>query len=112
VPHRAEIAVGVIVAVVAATADVRAAIGFSSFGVLVYYAIANASAAMLTHAENRPPRLIPALGLIGCLVLAFTLPLTSVLTGAAVVATGALLYGLRRIRIRNGPVVSGDTTRH
>ena len=35
---------GLVVAVVAATVDVRGAIGFSSFGVLVYYAIANASA--------------------------------------------------------------------
>ena len=44
VPHRAEIAVGVVVAVLAAVADVRGVIGFSSFAVLVYYAIANASA--------------------------------------------------------------------
>ncbi|CAO0837260.1 Putative transporter OS=Streptomyces microflavus OX=1919 GN=Smic_08320 PE=4 SV=1 [Streptomyces microflavus] len=39
VPHRAELAVGAVVAVVAATAEVRGAIGFSSFGVLAYYAI-------------------------------------------------------------------------
>ena len=103
VPHRAEIAVGVIVAILAATTDVRAAIGFSSFGVLLYYAIANASAATLTRAENRPPRLIPVLGLIGCLVLAFTLPLTSVLSGAAVLAAGALVYGLRRILTHTPP---------
>ena len=43
-PHRAEIAVGVVVAVAAAVVDVRDAIGFSSFAVLLYYAIANASA--------------------------------------------------------------------
>ena len=55
VPHRAELAVGAVVAVLAATADVRGAIGFSSFGVLVYYAIANASAWTLTPAEGRPP---------------------------------------------------------
>ena len=41
-PRRA--GVGAVVAVVAAVADVRGAIGFSSFAVLVYYAIANASA--------------------------------------------------------------------
>ncbi|WP_138909998.1 APC family permease, partial [Streptomyces chryseus] len=44
VPHRAELAVGAVVAVVAAVGDVRGAIGFSSFGVLAYYAVANASA--------------------------------------------------------------------
>ncbi|MGY1435391.1 APC family permease [Streptomyces reniochalinae] len=98
VPHRAELVVGAVVALVAATADVRGAIGFSSFAVLAYYAIANASAWTLTPAEGRPHRLIPLLGLVGCLSLAFALPLTSVLSGAAVLALGAVVYGLRRLR--------------
>lgn len=96
VPHRAELVVGAVVATVAATADVRAAIGFSSFAVLVYYAIANASAWTLGADEGRPSRIIPALGLIGCLMLAFALPLRSVLSGAAVLAVGAAAYGIRR----------------
>ncbi|CAM3423970.1 APC family permease [Kibdelosporangium persicum] len=96
VPHRAELAVGVVVAVAAAVADLRSAIGFSSFGVLLYYAVANASAWTLTRAENRPPRVVPVVGLLGCLVLAFTLPGLSVLVGAAVVAFGAVLYVVRR----------------
>jgi APA family basic amino acid/polyamine antiporter len=96
VPHRAELVVGAVVAVLAATADLRGAIGFSSFGVLVYYAVANASAWTLTRAEGRPARPIPAVGLAGCLVLAFALPLSSVIAGAAVLAAGAAAYGLRR----------------
>ncbi|MEW2624980.1 APC family permease [Streptomyces sp. NPDC048106] len=96
VPHRAELLVGAVVAVLAATADVRGAIGFSSFGVLAYYAIANASAWTLTESEGRPNRLIPALGLAGCLALAFALPLPSVASGAAVLAFGAAVYGARR----------------
>ncbi len=96
VPHHAELAVGSVVAVVAATADVRAAIGFSSFAVLVYYAIANASAWTLRSGEGRPPRVIPAVGLAGCVVLAFALPTRSVITGAAVLVVGAAAYGIRR----------------
>ncbi|MFF3735467.1 APC family permease [Streptomyces sp. NPDC002476] len=96
VPHRAELLVGAVVAVVAATADVRGAIGFSSFGVLVYYAIANASAWTLAPDEGRPHFLIPAVGLAGCLALAFALPWASVISGAAVVAAGALVYAARR----------------
>ncbi|MYU17855.1 amino acid permease [Streptomyces sp. SID8361] len=96
VPHRAELTVGAVVAVLAATADLRGAIGFSSFGVLAYYAVANASAWTLTPAEGRPPRIIPALGLFGCLVLAFALPVSSVVWGAAVLAVGAAAYGARR----------------
>jgi basic amino acid/polyamine antiporter, APA family len=91
-PHRAELAVGVVVAVVAAVADLRGAIGFSSFAVLLYYAIANASAYTLRA------RAIPVIGLTGCLLLAFSLPVTSVLAGAGVVVIGALAYGLRRFR--------------
>ncbi len=91
VPHRAEVAVGVVVAVVAALADVRSAIGFSSFAVLVYYAIANASAATLPGR-----RVIPAVGLAGCLLLAVCLPLGSVLVGSAVLAAGAVVYALAR----------------
>ncbi|UQX12648.1 APC family permease [Candidatus Mycobacterium methanotrophicum] len=100
VPHRVELAVGVVVAVLAAFVDVRGAIGFSSFGVLAYYAIAiaiaNASAWTLTLSEGPPPRLIPVLGTTGCLILAFALPITSVLSGAAVLAIGALAYLTRR----------------
>ncbi|GGV92526.1 putative transporter [Streptomyces gelaticus] len=96
VPHRAELMVGATVAVLAATADVRGAIGFSSFGVLAYYAVANASAWTLAEDEGRPNRLIPAVGLAGCLVLAFALPLSSVVSGAAVLAFGAAVHGVRR----------------
>lgn len=95
VPHRAELAVGAVVAVVAATTDVRGAIGFSSFGVLVYYAIANASAWTLTPAEGRPAPVVPAVGLIGCLLLAIALPLTSALSGAAVLVAGLAAYAIR-----------------
>lgn len=84
------------VAALAATLDVRGAIGFSSFGVLACYAIANASAWTLTPADGRPPRVLPALGLAGCLLLAFALPLVSVITGVAVLALGAVAYLVRR----------------
>ncbi|ONI75777.1 transporter [Kribbella sp. ALI-6-A] len=97
VPHHAELAVGLVVVLVAATTDLRGAIGFSSFGVLVYYAIANASAWTL-----RPRRYaVPVVGLIGCLGLAFSLPWASIAVGSAVLAVGVLLYwasGRRRVR--------------
>lgn len=91
-PYRAEIAIGVVVAVLAGTADVRGAIGFSSFAVLVYYAIANASAWTLGR------RIVPTLGFIGCVVVAAALPLNSVLSGAAVLLVGATAYAVRRGR--------------
>ncbi|GLV80327.1 amino acid transporter [Streptomyces lavendulae subsp. lavendulae] len=94
VPLRAEAAVGAVVAVLAATVDLRGAIGFSSFGVLAYYAIANASAWTLGSAVKG--RAVAAVGLSGCVLLACALPLVSTVTGAAVLALGALSYGVRR----------------
>ncbi|HET6861130.1 MAG TPA: APC family permease [Streptomyces sp.] len=96
VPHRAELAIGAVVALLAATLDLRGAIGFSSFSVLAYYAIGHASAWTLSPAEGRPPRAVMAVGLVGCVVLACTVPLTSLLAGAAVLAAGAAAYGVRR----------------
>ena len=98
VPHHAEVAVGVVVAAVAAVADVRAAIGFSSFAVLLYYGVANASAWTLDESPLR--RAVPAVGLAGCLLLAVFLPLSSVLAGVAVVAAGAGIYAVRRVTAR------------
>ncbi|MFD6345262.1 APC family permease [Streptomyces roseolus] len=94
VPHRAELAVGAVVAVAAATADVRGAIGFSSFGVLVYYGIANASAWTL----GRRDRFLAVLGLAGCAALAGALPLGSVLAGSGVLAAGVVAYAVSRGR--------------
>ncbi|MGV9341427.1 APC family permease [Streptomyces sp. NPDC003688] len=104
VPHRAELTVGAVVAVSAAVADVRGAIGFSSFGVLAYYALANASALTLTPEEGRPSRIVPVIGLTGCLALAFALPAGSVVSGAGVLAVGAAAYGVRRVLLRGGTV--------
>jgi APA family basic amino acid/polyamine antiporter len=93
VPHRAELAVGAVVAALAATVDVRGAIGFSSFGVLAYYAVANASAWTLSPAPAA--RVVPVVGFVGCVTLAFALPAVSVVVGAAVLGVGAAAYGVR-----------------
>jgi len=95
VPHRAELAVGVLVATVVLVADLRGAIGFSSFAVLTYYAIANASAWTLPPEQRRWPRPLAGFGVVGCVVLAFTLPSQSVVGGVIVLAIGAGVWLVR-----------------
>jgi APA family basic amino acid/polyamine antiporter len=95
VPHRAELTAGSAVAALVLVADLRGAIGFSSFAVLTYYAIANASAWTLPREQRRWPRALPVAGVGGCAVLAFTLPTASVVAGAAVLGTGALIWVVR-----------------
>jgi basic amino acid/polyamine antiporter, APA family len=99
-PHRAEVAVGLVVAVLVSTVDLRGAIGFSSFAVLAYYAIANASA--LTLPGSARTRLLPVVGLAGCVLLAANLPWPSVVAGAGVLVVGigawVVRTGVRRGR--------------
>ena len=102
VPHRAELAIGAIVIVAVAFVDLRGAIGFSSFGVLIYYFIANAAAWRQSPDARRYPRALQVLGLLGCTVLVVTLPLAAVLVGTGVVLVG-VAYRLVRRRIARSP---------
>lgn len=88
VPHHAELALAAVVSVLVLAIDLRGAIGFSSFGVLVYYAIANASAFTQPAEQRRWPSVLNLAGLIGCVVLVVTLPVQAVVTGVAVLAIG------------------------
>jgi APA family basic amino acid/polyamine antiporter len=90
VPQTAQLAVCALVVLLVVAFDVRAVIGFSSFGVLVYYAVANASALTQDSAHRRWPRGLQVLGLAGCLALVATLPWPAVAVGVCVVAGGVL----------------------
>ncbi|MGO0578096.1 APC family permease [Ornithinimicrobium panacihumi] len=94
IPRVAELVVGVAVLIVVLFADLRGAIGFSSFGVLLYYAVANASAFTLRH-EWKLGGVVPVVGLVGCLLLAVSLPVGSVLGGAVLVLAGIAAYAVR-----------------
>jgi APA family basic amino acid/polyamine antiporter len=98
VPHHAEIALAAVVGVLVLTTDLRGVIGFSSFGVLLYYAIANASAFTQPAGQRRWPRFVNVLGVAGCLVLAVTLPLTSAIICAVLLALAMLARLLVRGR--------------
>ena len=99
VPHRAELAVGAVVCVLVVTTDLRGAIGFSSFGVLLYYLVANLSALRQDPTQRRYPRALAVTGAVGCVVIAATLPVGSVVAGTVVLAVG-LVYRWLRLRIR------------
>lgn len=95
VPHHAEVALAVVVGVLVLTTDLRGVIGFSSFGVLLYYAIANAAAFTQPADQRRWPRAINVIGLIGCVVLAVTLPWTSAVVAAVLLALALVVRAVR-----------------
>ncbi len=96
VPHHAEIALVVVVSALVSTVDIRDVIGFSSFGVLVYYTIANVSAYTQPADQRRWPRALHLLGAIGCLVLVATLPAGSVAAGLVMFAVGLCVRAARK----------------
>ena len=97
VPHRAELASPPSWSCLVLVADLRGVIGFSSFGVLLYYFVANAAARAQGRGQRRYPRRLQLLGCAGCLLLVATLPWQSVLAGVAVFAVG---IGVRLVRLR------------
>ena len=90
VPQAAQAAVCAVVVLLVVAFDVRAVIGFSSFGVLVYYAVANAAAVTQDATHRRWPRGLHLFGIVGCLVLVVTLPWAAVAVGVCVFAVGVL----------------------
>ena len=101
VPHRAEVAVAMVVVVLVLAVDLRGAIGFSSFGVLTYYLVANLAAFTQTGERRRFPRWLQVLGAAGCVMLVATLPLSAVVVGLAVFGAGVLLRLVtHRVRAR------------
>lgn len=106
-PYVAELCVGVLVAAIVLVADVRQAIGFSSFAVLIYYLVANTAALRLDRRRRRLPAWVPVLGAIGCVVVAGSLPWQSVIGGVVVFVVGGAVYAVTRRRAVPPGVASG-----
>lgn len=106
-PYVAELCVGVLVAAIVLVADVRQAIGFSSFAVLIYYLVANTAALRLDRRRRRLPAWVPVLGAIGCVVVAGSLPWQSVIGGVVVFVVGGAVYAVTRRRAVPPGVSSG-----
>jgi APA family basic amino acid/polyamine antiporter len=96
VPHRAEVALAVVVSVIVLVADLRGAIAFSSFGVLLYYFVANVAAFTQPGGQRRYPKALQVLGAVACLVLVATLPPEGIVGGIVVLAVGAVYRLIRR----------------
>jgi basic amino acid/polyamine antiporter, APA family len=90
-PLRAEVAVTAIVMTLSATIDLREAIGFSGVMILTYYAVTNAACLTLPRQRRRWPKSIAVLGLVGCVALAVTLPIASVVTAACILVAGLVI---------------------
>ncbi|MDH3293946.1 MAG: APC family permease [Acidimicrobiia bacterium] len=87
-PLRAELTVAAVVVVLVSLLTIRSSIAVSGVAVLTYYAITNASALTLDPSRRRWPRGLAVLGLVGCVTLILSLPMTAVASGLVVLALG------------------------
>jgi APA family basic amino acid/polyamine antiporter len=98
VPHRAEVALAVVVCILVLGVDLRGAIGFSSFGVLLYYFVANAAAFSQPREHRRYPKVLQVVGGAGCLILVATVPPPAIAAGVGVLLAGILYRVFSRRR--------------
>ena len=73
VPHRAQVVAAVAAAGVVLVGGIGVALGISAVSILTYYGVAHLAALRLGPEEGRPPRAVPVLGLLGCVVVAGSL---------------------------------------
>jgi APA family basic amino acid/polyamine antiporter len=102
VPHHADIAIAGLVCVLILLTDLRGAIGFSSFGVLLYYLIANVAAYTQSPDQRKFPRVLQIIGVAGCGILVLTLPLNAVIGGSLIFVAG-MIYRVIRLRVKQSP---------
>lgn len=107
---RVQWAVGLAVVLAVLLGDLASTIAASSFAVLCYYAIANASALRLAPDERRWPRWQAVGALAGCLVLAVSLPGRTLVTGAVLALVGLGAFELTRGRPARAPRAPHDGT--
>jgi APA family basic amino acid/polyamine antiporter len=98
-PRRSVFLVGIVSILVAAFAPFGIAIMVSSFGTLLYYAIANLSALKLKKQQRMFPRWMMFAGLIGCLALAFSLATQSIIVGLVILFVG-IVYRILRLKFK------------
>jgi APA family basic amino acid/polyamine antiporter len=97
VPHIALMTIGGAAALIAATVDLRGAIGFSGVGVLTYYVVTNLAEFTQGRSDRLYPKWMQVGGAILCAALIATLPWQS-LVGAGVVFGVGIVYRVIRLK--------------
>jgi APA family basic amino acid/polyamine antiporter len=89
-PYVAVVVMGGVIAGLVLIGNVKTTWTFSAFTVLIYYALTNLAALQLSPDERLFPRWMAFCGLIGCLFLAFWVPVAVWLAGLALIVVGLI----------------------
>ncbi len=96
VPRNAVLATGVAILLLSATVDLRPVLEASSLALLLYYAFMNLAALRLDPRQRLYPPIVSVAGLVACLLLAITLPWTTLLAVGAAIGVGLAYFRLTR----------------
>jgi len=98
-PWVSELSIAVLVAILIVSGDQLTAIGLSSFAILLYYAVANFAAFKQPASETNRSKSMNILGLVLCLAIGLSVPVTGLALGVLVL-TGVMLlrWGLAKLQ--------------
>lgn len=97
-PYVAVIVIGVVVAALAATGDIRLTWSFSAFNVLIYYALTNAAAIRMPPSSRLFPRWLAVAGLLSCSFLVLFIDAAIWMVGILVVLAGYVWHRVASAR--------------
>lgn len=91
IPHFGIIFTGAVIFILTLTGNFEFIVRSASFTILLYYSITNLAALQQPKSEQLFGKLISVLGLIGCLVMAISLPINVMISGISILAFGFIL---------------------
>jgi len=91
VPHIGIFATGLIILLLTLFGSFEFIVRAATFTILLYYSITNVAALKQVKEDRMYGRTVPTLGLMGCLAMSFSLPLTVILSGIGLLLVGFLL---------------------
>jgi APA family basic amino acid/polyamine antiporter len=88
VPHIGILVTGTIILMLALLGTFEFILASAAFTILLYYTITNISALKQPYSDQRYGKVVPILGLLGCLLMAFSLNIQVIISGLLVLTTG------------------------
>lgn len=101
VPHLGIIITGSIILLLTIAGSFDFIVRSATFTILLYYSITNIAALCQPRKEQTYGRMIPILGLIGCLTMSVSLPFIVIVTGVGLLLSGFIIrFVFQRIYVR------------
>jgi basic amino acid/polyamine antiporter, APA family len=95
VPHLGILVTGFLILLLTLMGSFQFILSAAAFSILLYYSITNISALKQPREEQIYGRIVPSLGLVGCLGLAISLPILVIISGIGLLILGFLIrFGL------------------